>query len=81
MLKQSFNLNWNNSIHWLLLNDATQGSEQEGIIEDDQIKVTDFSLEYFSYLTGHTLGQWERKPNSVVRFQSIGLLSITDNYA
>ena len=33
----------------------------EGIIEGDQIQVAAFSLEYFSYLTGLTLGQWERK--------------------
>ena len=29
----------------------------EGIIEGDQIQVAAFSLEYFSYLTGLTLGQ------------------------
>ena len=40
----------------------------DGIIEGDQIQVAAFSLEYFSYLTGLTQGQWERKPNSVVRF-------------
>ena len=40
----------------------------QGIIEGNQIQVAAFSLEYFSYLTGLTLGQWERKPNSVVRF-------------
>ena len=28
-----------------------------GIIESDQIQVAAFSLEYFSYLTGFTLGQ------------------------
>ena len=41
---------------------------KQGIIEGDQIQVAAFSLEYFSYLTGLTLSQRERKPNSVVRF-------------
>ena len=30
---------------------------EEGIIEGDQIQVAAFSLEYFTYLTGLTLGQ------------------------
>ena len=51
------------------INVPTQGRYLfKGIIEGDQIQVTAFSLEYFSYLTGLTRGQWERKPNSVVRF-------------